>query len=58
MNSNIEFIFKEYLLKIGHLKAFKLQKGGILGPHSVSTKQTKPAAVSIDGSEESKSENK
>jgi hypothetical protein len=43
VNSNIEFIFKDYLLKIGHLKAYKPTKSGTVGPHIASTSQNKPA---------------
>lgn len=35
VNSNIEFIFKDYLMRIGHLKSVKVSKTGpSVGPHN------------------------
>lgn len=63
MNSSIEFVFKDYLTGIGHLKQQKIVKGSVVntpGPHVSASSQSKPVIGSQStndniGKEESKS---
>lgn len=46
VNSNMEFIFKDHLLRIGHLKVVNPKKVNTLGPLAGTTAPTKaPASI-------------